>query len=98
MLGRKVRKASWIASDCELALLETRMPMESETIGERKERKNKNVAVNGNLKDEAHEGENQAQFGKTDAEIGKKLAAKKTHRADGSDEKLFKGAALLFAD
>src|SRR6267154_2067988 len=27
MLGRKVRKASWMASDCVLALLETRMPM-----------------------------------------------------------------------
>src|SRR5713226_9671636 len=41
-----------------------------EKIGQRKERKNQYVAVNGNLKDEAHESENQTEFGKTDREIG----------------------------
>jgi len=66
MLGRKVRKASWMASDCVLALLETRMPIEErdEEIGQRKKRKNQNIAVDGNLKDEAHKGKNQAEFGK----------------------------------
>src|SRR6266446_6528041 len=38
-------------------------------IGQRKKRKNQNVAVDRNLKDEAHEGENQAELGKTDDEI-----------------------------
>src|SRR5258708_1758993 len=42
----------------------------NEKIGERKERENQYVAVNGNLKDEAHESENQTEFGKTDREIG----------------------------
>src|ERR1700730_1721258 len=55
----------------------------NEKIGERKEREKQNAAVNGNLKDKAHEGENQAQFGKTDGEIGKELAEKETHGADG---------------
>src|SRR6267154_3647039 len=40
----------------------------NEKIGERKEREKQNVAVNGNLKNEAHEGENQTQLGKTDRE------------------------------
>ena len=31
MLGKIVRKASCIASDCELALLEIRIPSDSET-------------------------------------------------------------------
>src|SRR6202171_6762311 len=49
----------------------------NEKIGERKERENEKVAVNGNLKDEAHEGENQTPFGKTDRAIGKELGEKK---------------------
>src|SRR5258708_1901532 len=57
-----------------------------------------NVAVNGNLKNKAHEGENQTQFGKTDGEIGKELAEKKPHGADRRDEKLFERAAFLLAD
>src|SRR6267378_727755 len=40
----------------------------NEKIGERKEPEKQNVAMNGNLKDEAHEGENQTQLGKTDRE------------------------------
>src|SRR5260370_15913252 len=43
----------------------------NEKIRKRKECENQYVAVNGNLKDEAHEGENQAEFGKTDAGIRK---------------------------
>src|SRR2546429_4755889 len=70
----------------------------NEKIGERKERKNQYVAVDGNLKDEAHEGENQAELGKTDGEIGKELAEKKTHGADRRDEQLFERAALFFAN
>src|SRR5260370_35183101 len=68
----------------------------NEKIGQGKKRKSQNVAVNGNLKDEAHEGENQAEFGKTDAEIRKELAKKKTHGTDRRDEKLLEGAAHLF--
>src|SRR6267142_1754282 len=69
-----------------------------EKIGERKERKNQYVAVNGNLKNEAHEGENQAELGETDGQIGKELAEKKAHGADRRDEQLFECAALFFTD
>ena len=70
----------------------------NEKIGERKERENQDVAVNGNLKDEAHEGENQTELGKTDGEIGKQFAEKKTHGADRRDEQLFERAAFLLPD
>src|SRR5712692_10767206 len=70
----------------------------NEKIGERKEREKQDVAMNGNLKDEAHEGENQAQFGKTDRQIGKELAEKQAHGANGRDEQLFERAAFFFTD
>src|SRR5258708_20167670 len=43
----------------------------NEKIRQRKKRKNQNIAMNGNLKDEAHESENQPELRKTDREIGK---------------------------
>src|SRR6266568_231306 len=70
----------------------------NEKIRKRKECENQHAAVDGNLKDEAHERENQAELRKTDREIGKQLAEEQSHGADGSDEKLFEGAALFFAD
>src|SRR6266571_699305 len=70
----------------------------NEKIRKRKECENQHAAVDGNLKDEAHEGEDQAEFRKTDCEIRKQLAEEQSHGADGSDEKLFEGAALLLAD
>src|SRR5882762_8268096 len=54
--------------------------------------------MNGNLKDKTHEGEDQTQFGKTDREIGKELAEKKTHGSNRRDEQLFECAAFLLAD
>src|SRR6266481_5562911 len=70
----------------------------NEKIRKRKECENQYAAVDGNLKDEAHEGENQAELGETDREIGKQLAEEQSHGADRSNEKLFEGAALLLAD
>src|SRR5437016_960147 len=54
--------------------------------------------MNGNLKDETHEGENQTQFRKTDHQIGKELAEKKTHGANRRHEQLFECSAFLLAD
>src|SRR5712691_4086340 len=54
--------------------------------------------MDGNLKDEAHEGDDQTEFGKTDREIGKELAEKQTHGTDGRDEQLFERAAFFFTD
>src|SRR6266436_2079371 len=70
----------------------------NEKIRKRKECENQYAAVDGNLKDEAHEGENQAELGKTDREIGKQFAEEQAHGTDRGNEKLFKGAALLLAD
>src|SRR5260370_40693133 len=67
----------------------------NEKVRKENECEKKNAARNGNLKDKAHGGDNRAEFGKTDGEVGKELAEKKAHGADGRDEQLFERAALL---
>src|SRR5207244_6655332 len=67
-------------------------------IGKREEGEKYNTAVNGNLKDKAHEGENQRQFGKTDRQIGKELAEEKTHGAHRRDEQLCERAPRFVSD
>src|SRR6267154_5661594 len=51
-----------------------------------------------NLKDEAHEGDDGAKFGKADGQVRQQFSEQQTQRAHGSDEELLKSAALFFAN
>src|SRR5712672_2091419 len=51
-----------------------------------------------NLKDEAHEGDDGAEFGKADGQVRQQFSEQQSQRAHGSDEELLEGAALFFAN
>src|SRR5882724_10711168 len=51
-----------------------------------------------NLKDEAHEGDDGAEFGKADGQVRQQFAEQQAQRAHGSDEELLESAALFFAN
>src|SRR6267154_2122158 len=51
-----------------------------------------------NLKDEAHEGDDGAKFGKADGQVRQQFSEQQTQRAHGSDEELLESAALFFAN
>src|SRR5712671_3743508 len=51
-----------------------------------------------NLKDEAHEGDDGAEFGKADGQVRQQFSEQQSQRAHGSDEELLKSAALFFAN
>src|SRR5712675_2180752 len=51
-----------------------------------------------NLKDEAHEGDDGAEFGKADGQVRQQFSEQQSQRAYGSDEELLKSAALLLAN
>ena len=69
-----------------------------EDIGKGEKSEKDHAAVNRNTEEEAHGGDNHAEFKETDAEIREELAEKKTHGTDGSDEELFESAAFFFAN
>src|SRR5882762_3069240 len=54
--------------------------------------------MDGNLKDEAHEGDDSAEFGKADGQVRQQFSEQQSQRAHGSDEELLESAALLFAN
>src|SRR5882762_9149139 len=54
--------------------------------------------MDGNLKNEAHEGDNGAEFRESDHQVGQELAEEQAQRADGCDEKLLERAALFFSN
>src|SRR5256885_7838696 len=70
----------------------------SKEIGQRKKREQKEVAVNGHEKNEAHERENETEFEETDEQVRKQFAEEKAERANWSHEKLFESSAFFFAD
>src|SRR5712672_1440765 len=51
-----------------------------------------------NLKDEAHEGDDRAEFGKADGQIRQQFSEQQSQRAHGSDEELLESPALFFAN
>src|SRR5438445_3203146 len=67
-------------------------------IRQRKKREQKEVAVNGHEKDEAHEREDKAELEKSDEQVRKQFAEEKAERANWCYEKLFEGSAFFFAD
>src|SRR5882762_8544335 len=51
-----------------------------------------------NLKDEAHEGDDGAKFGKADGQVRQQFSEQQSQGAHGGDEKLLESAALFFAN
>src|SRR5882762_161210 len=54
--------------------------------------------MDGNLKDEAHEGDDSAEFGKADGQVRQQFSEQQSQGAHGSDEELLESAALFFAN
>src|SRR6267142_1716767 len=50
------------------------------------------------LKDEAHEGDDGAEFGKADDQVGQQFSEQQSQGTHGSDEELLESAALFFAN
>src|SRR6266436_4931895 len=54
--------------------------------------------MNRNLKDEAHEGDDGAEFGKADGQVRQQFSEQQSQGAHGRDEELLESAALFFAN
>src|SRR3981081_3733626 len=65
-----------------------------EKIWQGEEPEQQYVAVDGNVKDKAHEGDDGAQLRESDDQVWEKLAEEQAEWAHGSDEKLLERAAL----
>ena len=70
----------------------------NEDVRQGEEGQKDDAAVNGDLEEEAHGGDDHEEFEKADAEVGEEFAKQQAHGANGGDEELLESAAFFFAN